>query len=102
MREAMKKVSPKTPLLGYFVGNAQRRSFDPFFLRRKPPYPLRRDVADPALLQQAFIVWPARFVRESKRNVVKLPHDYHYQHEFLEASRKIQKLRLPQKFRICK
>jgi len=45
---------------------------------------------------------PARFVRESKRNVVKLPHDYHYQHEFLEASRKIQKLRLPRKFRICK
>lgn len=60
MREAMKKASPQTPLLGYFVGNTQRRSFDPFFLRRKPPYPLRRDVADPAFLQQA---WVARTVR---------------------------------------
>ena len=49
-----------------------------------------------------FIVLPARFVRESKRNVVKLPHDYHYQREFLEASRKLEKLRLPGKFRICK
>ena len=49
-----------------------------------------------------FIVLPARLVRESNRNVVKLPHDHHYQREFLEASRKIEKLRLPGKFRICK
>ena len=49
-----------------------------------------------------FIVLPARLVRESKRNVVKLPHDYHYQREFLDASRKIERLRIPQKFRICK
>lgn len=49
-----------------------------------------------------FIVLPARLVRESKRNVVKLPHDYHYQREFLDASRKLDKLRLPRNFRICK
>ena len=48
------------------------------------------------------IVLPARLVRESKRNVVKLPHDYHYQREFLDASRKLERLRIPQKFRICK
>jgi hypothetical protein len=49
-----------------------------------------------------FLVLPARLVRESKRNVVKLPHDYHYQREFLEASRKVDRLRLPRNFRICK
>lgn len=36
MREGLKKASAQTPLLGYFVRNAQRRSFDPFFLRGKP------------------------------------------------------------------
>ena len=49
-----------------------------------------------------FLVLPARLVRESGRNVVKLPHDYHYQREFLEASRRLDRLRLPGKFRICK
>jgi hypothetical protein len=49
-----------------------------------------------------FLVLPARLVRESKRNVVKLPHDYHYQREFLDASRKVDRLRLPRDFRICK
>ena len=49
-----------------------------------------------------FLVLPARLVRQSKRNVVKLPHDYHYQREFMEASRKVERLRLPGKFRICK
>ena len=49
-----------------------------------------------------FLVLPARLVRESKRNVVKLPHDYHYQREFLDASRKVDRLRLPRNFRICK
>ena len=49
-----------------------------------------------------FLVLPARLVRESKRNVVKLPHDYHYQREFLEASGKVDRLRLPRNFRICK
>ena len=49
-----------------------------------------------------FLVLPARLVRESKQNVVKLPHDYHYKREFLEASRKVDRLRLPRDFRICK
>ncbi len=48
-----------------------------------------------------FIALPARLICEGNRNVVKLPHDYHYQREFLEASRMIDKLRLPGKFRIC-
>jgi len=53
-------------------------------------------------IRSDFIVLPARLVCESNRNVVKLPHDYHYQQEFLDASRKLEKLRLPRYFRICK
>ena len=49
-----------------------------------------------------FIVLPARLVREHKRNIVKLPHDYHYQKEFLAADKRITKLRFPDKFRFCK
>jgi len=49
-----------------------------------------------------FLVLPARLVREHKKNIVKLPHDYHYREELLEAVRKIQKLRLPPNFRFCK
>lgn len=49
-----------------------------------------------------FIVLPARLVREHKKNVVKLPHDYHYQQEFLAAVEKIQNLRLPKKFSFCR
>jgi len=49
-----------------------------------------------------FLVLPARLVREHKKNIVKLPHDYHYQKEFRAAMEKIQKLRLPQHFRFCK
>lgn len=49
-----------------------------------------------------FLVLPARLVRKHKKNIVKLPHDYHYQKEFLEAMEKIQKLRLPRNFRFCK
>jgi len=49
-----------------------------------------------------FVVLPARLVRESKQNVVKLPHDFHYQREFLDAARKVGRLRLPREFRICK
>lgn len=49
-----------------------------------------------------FIGIPARLVKKQKQNIVKLPSDYHYQKEFLNASKKIQKLRLPPKFRFCK
>lgn len=49
-----------------------------------------------------FLVLPARLVREHKKNIVKLPHDYHYQKEFLAAAKSIQKLRIPENFRFCK
>ncbi len=49
-----------------------------------------------------FSVLPARLVRAHKKNIVKLPHDYHYREEFLEAMRTIEKLRLPRTFRFCK
>jgi hypothetical protein len=48
-----------------------------------------------------FLVLPARLVREHKKNIVKLPHDYHYRREFLAAAEKIQKLGLPKKFRFA-
>jgi hypothetical protein len=49
-----------------------------------------------------FLVLPARLVRESRRNVVKLPHDYHHRREFMGALRKIQQLRLPKQFHPCR
>ena len=48
-----------------------------------------------------FLVLPAKLVRAEKRNVVKLPYGYRYQKEFIEAYRRIEKLRLPQNFHIC-
>jgi hypothetical protein len=49
-----------------------------------------------------FLVLPAKLVRVSKKNIVRLPGDYHYQKEFLEAERTIAHLQLPEKFRFCK
>lgn len=49
-----------------------------------------------------FLVLPAKLVRKQKKNIVKLPHDYHYQKEFLEAAKKIEKMKLLNKFRFCK
>lgn len=49
-----------------------------------------------------FIVLPAKLVRTDKKNIVRLPYDYHYQKEFLEANQGIQKLRWPEKFRFFK
>jgi len=49
-----------------------------------------------------FLVLPARLVRKHGINVVKLPHDYHYQKEFLLAFQNIESLRLPKHFRFCK
>jgi len=49
-----------------------------------------------------FLVLPSKLVRTDKKNVVKLPHDYHYQKEFLKALQNIQRFRLPKNFRICK
>jgi Transposase DDE domain group 1 len=49
-----------------------------------------------------FLLLPAKLVRRSKKNILKLPADYHHQREFLEAERAIAHLRLPEKFRFCK
>lgn len=49
-----------------------------------------------------FIVLPARLVCSHGKNIVKLPHDYYYQREFLQAWKKIKNLRIPSKFRFCK
>jgi len=49
-----------------------------------------------------FLVLPARLVRQHKENVIKLPHDYHYRKEFLQAFHAIGKLQLLKKFRFCK
>jgi hypothetical protein len=49
-----------------------------------------------------FLVLPARLVHQHKKNIIKLPHDYHYQKEFLGAFKKIKRLKLTQKFRFCK
>ena len=49
-----------------------------------------------------FLILPARLVKKHKKNVVRLPHDYHYQKEFLTAENSIQTLQLPENFRFCK
>ncbi len=49
-----------------------------------------------------FLLLPAKLVRASKKNIVRLPHDYHHQREFLEAERAIERLRIGEKFRFCK
>jgi hypothetical protein len=49
-----------------------------------------------------FLMLPARFVRRQKKNLIKLPHDFHYQKEFRAAFQKIPKLKLPKNFRFCK
>jgi hypothetical protein len=49
-----------------------------------------------------FLVIPARLTKAHGKNIVKLPRDYHYQKEFLQAFRAIESLRLPKNFRICK
>lgn len=48
-----------------------------------------------------FLVLPAKLIRRGNRNIITLPHDYHYQKEFLNAFHAINRLRLPQNFRIC-
>lgn len=48
-----------------------------------------------------FLVLPAKLVHASRKNIVKLPHDYHYRKEFLAAFRKVEQLRFPKYFRFC-
>ncbi|MBI4802703.1 MAG: transposase, partial [Elusimicrobia bacterium] len=49
-----------------------------------------------------FLMLPAKLTKRGSQNIVKLPDDYHYQKEFLQAFRNIHRLRLPKTFRICK
>ena len=49
-----------------------------------------------------FLVLPSRLVKKHKKNEIRLPHDYHYQKEFLDADENIQNLELPNIFRFCK
>ena len=49
-----------------------------------------------------FLVLPSQMVRRHKTNVIKLPRDYHYRKEFMAAFSRLNKLRLPEKFRFCK
>jgi len=64
--------------------------------------PLSYRTATLETIRTDFLVLPAKLVRASKKNVVKLPGDYHYQKEFREAERAIAALRLPENFRFCK
>jgi len=41
-----------------------------------------------------FLMLPAKLVNTGRRNVLQLPRDYHYQKEFLNAAKAVEKLRL--------
>ena len=41
-----------------------------------------------------FLVLPAKLINRGGRNVLVLPHDYHYQEQFKAALQKIERLRL--------
>jgi hypothetical protein len=41
-----------------------------------------------------FLVLPAKLTRRENRNVLALPHDYHYRVQFEAALKKIERLRL--------
>jgi hypothetical protein len=49
-----------------------------------------------------FLVLPAKLIRRENRRTVRLPHDYHYQKEFLTANDRIDSLVFPNNFRFCK
>ena len=49
-----------------------------------------------------FIFLPAKLTKHGSQNVLILPKKYTYRQEFMQALRKIQKLRLPENFRFCK
>lgn len=64
----------------------------------EPPY----NMATVETIRMDFLVLPAKLVRRSKRNLVKLPKGYPYRKEFERAAGAIKKLKLPGKFRICR
>jgi hypothetical protein len=43
-----------------------------------------------------FLVLPAKLTKEGSKNVLVLPQDYHYQKEFTQALKTMDRLRLPQ------
>ena len=45
-------------------------------------------------IRSDFLVLPGKLTCRGGRNVLQLPRDYHYRETFLEAARKIEKLRL--------
>jgi hypothetical protein len=47
-------------------------------------------------IRNDFLVLPGKLAKHGSRNVLQLPRDYPYRDIFLEAARKIQKLRLPE------
>jgi len=42
-----------------------------------------------------FLVLPAKLTKEGSKNLLVLPQDYHYQKEFTNALKTIDRLRLP-------
>lgn len=44
-----------------------------------------------------FLMLPAKLIRRGRRNVLQLPAGYHYQREFLNAAKAVEKLQLPRK-----
>jgi hypothetical protein len=47
-------------------------------------------------IRNDFLVLPGKLAKHGSRNVLQLPKDYHYKNMFLQAARKIDKLRLPE------
>lgn len=47
-------------------------------------------------IRNDFLVLPGKLAKHGSRNVLQLPKDYHYKNLFLQAARKIDKLRLPE------
>jgi hypothetical protein len=46
-------------------------------------------------IRSDFLVLPGKLTCRGGRNVLQLPRDYHYRRVFLEAAKKVEKLRLP-------
>jgi len=47
-------------------------------------------------IRNDFLVLPARLTSRAGRNVLQLPRDYHHQEIFLQAAKRIEKLRIPE------
>jgi len=47
-------------------------------------------------IRNDFLVLPAKLTSRARRNVLQLPRDYHHRTIFLEAAKRIEKLRIPE------